>query len=90
MDNAERIRAYEQAGLGFVPAPCPQCGARNEDEANGLCKQTQDQTGEYNCAGDFNEQGISVQPTPESIAAMDAWIDEQVAAMEAEDAKSHS
>ena len=59
----------------MTPTPCPQCGARNEDEANDKCTQAQDITGEYTCAGEFDEDGVSVQPTPESLAAMDAWID---------------
>lgn len=61
--------------LQFAPAPCPQCGAINEDEANDKCTQTQDQTGEYSCAGEFNDAGQSIQATEASLAAMDQWID---------------
>lgn len=81
----DTVAMYEQAGLVMVATPCPGCGARTEKEAETMCRPTTDQTGERSCCGEFNDEGISVQPTPESIAAMDAWIDEQVAQMEADD-----
>lgn len=60
-------------------APCPQCGATTEDEANGLCHQSQDETGEWNCVGEFDRHGRSVVPTQESLIAIDKWIDRQMA-----------
>lgn len=78
-DEGDEVYQGELCGIVFVPKPCPHCGARNEDEANTLCRPSTDQTGERYCAGEFNAEGVAVQPTPESIAAMDAWIDEQVA-----------
>ncbi len=78
-DKGDEVRMHEQAGIEFAPAPCPRCGATNEDEAGRLCRPQSDQTGERECPGEFNGAGISVQATPESIAAMDAWIDQQVA-----------
>lgn len=63
----------------YQRAPCPQCGATTEDEANSMCKQSQDVTGEWTCAGEFDRSGHSVVPTPESLAAIDTWIDLQMA-----------
>lgn len=63
--------------LIFAPTPCPQCGAMDEAQASILCKQTQGWDGEYWCEGEFDEDGKSVQPTPESSAALDAWYDRQ-------------
>lgn len=62
--------------LEYERAPCPTCGATNEDEAAEMCKPSSDQTGEVSCAGFFDEQGFSVAPTRASLAAFDAWIDE--------------
>jgi len=62
-------------GLVYVPTPCPTCGARTLDQANTLCRPIEDQTGERSCEADFNDDGVSEQPTPESLAARDAWID---------------
>lgn len=67
----------ELMGFVYVPAPCPQCGAATEKEAGKICRQTSDQTGEYWCAGEF-KGGVSVQPTPESVAAANAAIDAMV------------
>lgn len=50
-----------------------------EDEANRMCKQSQDATGEWTCAGEFDRHGRSVVATPESLAAIDRWIDRQMA-----------
>lgn len=83
----DTIAMYESAGLVMAPTPCPGCGAKNEAEANTMCRPSSDQTGEHSCRGNFNDAGISVQPTKESLAAMDAWIDGQVAAMEDDDRK---
>ena len=59
----------------LAPALCPQCGAETAKEAEGRCTQTQDMWGEYWCAGEFDDDGISVQPTAESLIAIDRWID---------------
>lgn len=57
-------------------APCPGCGATTLDEAQKLCRPTTDQTGEVSCPGDeADDAGYILQPTPASLAAMDAWID---------------
>lgn len=89
-DEGDEVRMHEQAGLVFVPAPCPDCGAVNEAEAARMCKPRSDQAGEYDCAGEFNADGVSVQVTPESLAEMNRWIDDQVAMMEAERAPRSS
>jgi hypothetical protein len=81
-DEGEEVKQGEFAGLVFVPTPCPTCGARTEKEAETMCRPSSDETGERYCNGEFNEAGIAVQPTPESIAAMDAWIDEEVRKMD--------
>lgn len=57
----------------YAPAPCPKCGAVREEEAETKCKPQSDETGERYCPGEFDRDGNSVQPTPESIAAIDAW-----------------
>lgn len=59
----------------FAPAPCPQCGAVDMDQANDLCRPSTDETGERYCGGEFNDDGVSVQPTAESLAAIDLWCD---------------
>lgn len=84
-EDEERLDG-ELAGLVYVPAPCPQCGALTEEQAGKICQQTSDETGEYYCSGEF-KNGLSVQPTPESIAEMNAWIDAQVAKDEADELK---
>jgi hypothetical protein len=58
----------------WVPAPCPRCGAKTETEASKKCRPSSDETGEVSCVGEFDAAGISIQPTPESLAAIDAWI----------------
>lgn len=63
----------------YQVAPCPQCGAATEDEANAMCKQSQDASGEWYCAGEFDPHGRSIVATPESLAAIDEWIDRQMA-----------
>lgn len=65
--------------IKFAPAPCPTCGARTTDEAGPICRPSSDETGEVFCPGDRTDaQGRILQPTPESLAALDAWIDAQV------------
>lgn len=66
--------------LDWKPALCPQCGARTEDEAETLCLPTSDETGEYSCPGGerSDAQGRLLQPTPESLLAMDRRIDAEV------------
>lgn len=54
-------------------APCAQCGARTERQAETMCKATQGIDGDYHCAGEFDARGRSVTPTPESIRAIDEW-----------------
>lgn len=83
-DGRDEVRQGKFAGLVFVPTPCLRCGARNEDEAGTMCRPSSDETGERYCAGEFDDDGVSVQATPESIAEMDAWIDEQVAGLDDE------
>jgi hypothetical protein len=62
--------------VAYAPAPCPTCGARTVKEANGLCRPRFDETGEATCAGqDEDESGNLTQPTPESVAALDEWIE---------------
>jgi hypothetical protein len=77
-DPSDPVRLGELAGLVYVPTPCPGCGAIDMDDANDKCRPSSDETGEVFCSGEFDESGISVQPTAESLAEMDAWIDEQV------------
>lgn len=59
----------------FERAPCPKCGALDEDQAGRLCQPSCDETGEYSCIGEFDEMGCSVQPTEASLKALDDWID---------------
>jgi hypothetical protein len=47
------------------------------DEADSKCRPQSDQTGERWCSGEFNEHGMSVVPTPESLAEIDRWCDEE-------------
>lgn len=65
--------------LDYVRGPCQQCGALTEREADRMCTQTQDETGEYSCAGDFR-RGYSYVPTPESVKILDEWIDRRMRA----------
>lgn len=60
--------------LKYAPVPCPTCGATNETDAETMCRPSTDETGEWFCPGEFRD-GVSVQPTEESIRAIDAWID---------------
>lgn len=63
--------------LVYTPAPCPGCGAVREEQAATMCRPTTDQTGERSCPGEFNRDGNSIQPTKESLAALDDWCDGQ-------------
>lgn len=63
--------------LQYVEGPCEQCGALTEREAERVCKQSQDATGEWSCAGDFRN-GKSIVPTPDSLKILDEWIDRYV------------
>jgi hypothetical protein len=67
--------------LHMKRAPCPQCGARTEKQAETMCKQTLGWDDEYHCAGEFDAKGWSVQPTPESIKAIDEWCNRSAARM---------
>ena len=40
----------------FEHRACAVCGATTDYEASGRCKQTRDETGEYNCPGGAEEQ----------------------------------
>lgn len=66
----------------YTNGPCSGCGARDMDEADGLCRPTSDETGERYCSGRFNEHGMSEIPTPESLAEIEAWCDKQATALE--------
>jgi hypothetical protein len=57
----------------WEPAPCAQCGAVDMDDANAKCRPSTDDTGERYCAGEFNDDGISVQPTAASLVILNAW-----------------
>jgi hypothetical protein len=62
------------------PAPCPQCGATTAIEAEIKCTATQNQSGDYECAGNDCEEdatGRFMFPTAASIAALDAWFHQQ-------------
>jgi hypothetical protein len=60
----------------LAPAPCPRCGATTDREAETLCKPTLEACDEWTCPGESSdEEGRLVQPTPESLAAIDAWVD---------------
>lgn len=63
----------EMPRLVWIPAPCPKCGAKTEAEAEIRCRPSTDWTGERYCDGEF-EDGVSVQPTAESLAALDDWF----------------
>lgn len=64
--------------LIFEPAPCPRCGARTEIEAADRCRPQEDWTGEKTCPSeDTDLAGNLLQPTAASLAALDAWYDEQ-------------
>lgn len=68
-----QLSKRQPPALVYVPTPCPQCGAVTEKDAETMCKQTCDETGEYSCEGEFQD-GISVQPTPESLKAWDNFF----------------
>lgn len=62
----------------WAPAPCPRCGARTEREAEAVCKPGFDETGEHVCPGSQQDaEGRILQPSPEYLAALDAWIERQ-------------
>ena len=70
-----------QPDLRYERAPCLRCGAVDVEDAGGKCKPRQDDTGEYNCAGEFGDggdnDGYSIRPTATSLAELDAWIDRE-------------
>lgn len=68
--------------IEMAPAPCSCCGARDEAEAETMCRPSSDQDGEFFCDGMF-EGGISVRETPESLRALNEWCDRH-AALDAE------
>lgn len=62
--------------IQYAPAPCPACGAANVREAALRCKIRFDETGEASCPGDVEDpEGRILQPTRESLQALDRWID---------------
>lgn len=63
--------------LAYALGPCLKCGARTEVEAETRCLQTQDQTGEWSCPGEFDEHGDSIVPSAESIKMIDDWCDRE-------------
>lgn len=72
---SERPEIIYQAG------PCPVCAAHNAAEAEGRCKPSSDETGEYFCptsdGSDWFKEGPGgafLFATPASIAAQDAWL----------------
>lgn len=60
--------------IEYHPAPCPRCGAATVREAAARCRpllleQMDD------CPGALeNPRGELLQPTPESLAAIDHWL----------------
>lgn len=54
-------------GLKFVRSGCPRCGATTDGDVAAQCRPSRDETGEADCPGTY-------QPTPESLAEMDAAI----------------
>ena len=63
--------------LKYKRRACSQCGAKTQRQAEKVCKQTQGIDGDYHCAGEFDSTGWSVQPTDDSIKAMDNWCDRE-------------
>lgn len=71
-------------------APCPQCGAHTEEEAAGKCRPTQTQNGDYACGqpeNDVDDEGYFLRLTEAGLRRLDAWVDEQVAALHSEGEK---
>lgn len=61
-------------------APCVHCGARTENQAETMCRSTQDWTGEHSCPGEFDRNGRSVVPTAASLKALDDYYGRLMAA----------
>lgn len=62
--------------LDYQPAPCPQCGAVDADDAENKCQATQGMDGDYHCAGGDcceDSAGRFLFPTAASLARLDAW-----------------
>ncbi len=60
----------------FIPAPCPQCGARTIKEAEQKCRPTQSQCGDYYCATPDRApktRGLIHQFNPE-FAELDGYL----------------
>ena len=66
--------------LLFERAPCPKCGATTAQEAETLCKPIRGVDDEWTCpAGEQEDaEGYLLQPTRESIKALDAWCDREI------------
>lgn len=78
--------ANKMPSLDYQRAPCPHCGAVTVEDAGRLCKPHSDETGERFCDASDHEdaEGYLCQPTAASIAAIDAWCEQQMAAEAAE------
>lgn len=62
--------------IEYEPAPCPRCGARTVNEASNRCQPMRDETGEGTCPAEHeDEAGKLLQPTAESIKALDRWCE---------------
>ena len=59
----------EQPRFEYVRQPCPTCGAVTGVEAKTMCNPI------VHCpaTGETDAEGYLVAPTPESVAAYDAW-----------------
>ncbi len=60
----------------FIPAPCPQCGARTIREAEKKCRPTQSQCGDYYCVTPDSApetRGLIHQINPE-FAELDGYL----------------
>ena len=66
---------------------CAVCGATTETEAETLCKSYQTPSGDYTCDGGAEDEaypdGRLRFLSAEGLAAIDAWVNEQVAKDEA-------
>lgn len=62
---------------------CTVCGARTDDEAGKLCRSYQLPSGDYTCNGGAEEEAYEDGRlrflSAEGMAAINAWVDEQVA-----------
>lgn len=70
---------------------CSICGAKTEDEAGNLCQSYQIPSGDYTCNGGAEDEaypdGRLRFLSAKGLAAIDAWVDEQVAKDQAKHAE---